>query len=312
MKTLAGRVPAPPASSSPPRPAARRRRSRRARPGPRLRRAAQLSAAERDNYRAVFAALRAQRLGRRRRPARRHARRAAARRRPRDALHHAGLAPGRARAARSICSPARPICRRPATSPGSPARAAPRACPICPTPGASYGLPGQPRRARAAHRSAAMRSPTRSSRLIQPLIRDDKPVEAEALLETRSAELSDEARTAFRQRIAWVYFLNGNDARGAADRRTRPHAARPNMRSTPNGWPASPPGGWAITRRPPSISTIVASRSTDVELAAAGHYWAARADTAGGRPERVQARLRDRRPAWARPSTACSRRARSA
>ena len=36
----------------------------------------------------------------------------------------------------------------------------------------------------------------------------------------------------------------------------------------------------------------VAARTNDVELAAAGHYWAARADTAGGRPERVQARLR--------------------
>jgi len=48
--------------------------------------------------------------------------------------------------------------------------------------------------------------------LIQPLIRDDHAVEAEALLSTRIAELSDEARTAFQQRIAWVYFLNGADA----------------------------------------------------------------------------------------------------
>jgi soluble lytic murein transglycosylase-like protein len=36
----------------------------------------------------------------------------------------------------------------------------------------------------------------------------------------------------------------------------------------------------------------VAARSSDVELSAAGHYWAARADTMCGRPERVQARLR--------------------
>jgi hypothetical protein len=36
----------------------------------------------------------------------------------------------------------------------------------------------------------------------------------------------------------------------------------------------------------------VAARSTDQELSAAGHYWAARADMMCARPERVQARLR--------------------
>jgi soluble lytic murein transglycosylase-like protein len=36
----------------------------------------------------------------------------------------------------------------------------------------------------------------------------------------------------------------------------------------------------------------VASRSTDTELSAAGHYWAARADMMCGKPERVQARLK--------------------
>ena len=38
---------------------------------------------------------------------------------------------------------------------------------------------------------------------------------------------------------------------------------------------------------------IVAARSYDQELAAAGHYWASRADMMCGHPEWVQARLRN-------------------
>jgi soluble lytic murein transglycosylase len=159
-------------------------------------------------------------------------------------------------------------------------------------PGAQrlYGLAGQPRRARprAIHGDPVADA---LEPLIQPLIRDDQPFEAEALLGTRIAELSDEARTAFQQRIAWVYYLNGNDrdARRIADlARTGPteyalHA----------DWVAGL-AAWRMGDHAAAAAHFgtVGVRSTDVELAAAGHYWAARADTAGARPERVQAHLR--------------------
>ena len=153
-----------------------------------------------------------------------------------------------------------------------------------------YGLTGQPRRARPRPiRGDAVADPLEP--LIQPLIRDDQPFEAEALLNTRIAELSDEARTAFQQRIAWVYYLNGNDrdARRIADMaRTGPteyaiHA----------DWVAGL-AAWRMGDYAAAATSFgnVAARSADIEFSAAGHYWAARADTAGAHPERVQARLR--------------------
>jgi len=153
-----------------------------------------------------------------------------------------------------------------------------------------YGLAGQPRRARPRPiRGDAVADQLEP--LIQPLIRDDRPVEAEALLNTRIAELSDEARTAFQQRIAWVYYLNGYDA----DTRRIADLARngPTEHALHAEW-VSGLAAWRMGDFAAAAEHFndVASRSTDIELAAAGHYWAARADTAGARPERVQAHLR--------------------
>lgn len=151
------------------------------------------------------------------------------------------------------------------------------------------GLPGQPRRQRArAIRGDAVADALEP--LIQPLLVADQPFEAETLFNERSAELSAEARTAFQQRIAWVYFLNGNlrDARRLAELGRRGvtewalHAE----------WVAAL-AAWREGDYPAAADhfATVAARSRDIELAAAGHYWAARADTAGGRPQRVQNHL---------------------
>ncbi|HYN45437.1 MAG TPA: lytic transglycosylase domain-containing protein [Allosphingosinicella sp.] len=151
-------------------------------------------------------------------------------------------------------------------------------------------LGGQPRRARPRSiRGDAVGDALEP--LVQPLIRDDRPIEAEALLNSRIAELSDETRTAFQQRIAWVYYLNGNDrdARRIADlARTGPteYALHAEWVSGLAAWRM---GDYAAAA---GHFSTVGARSTDVEFSAAGHYWAARADTAGAHPERVQARLR--------------------
>ena len=153
-----------------------------------------------------------------------------------------------------------------------------------------YGLTGQPRRARPR----PIRGDPVADQLeplIQPLIRDDHGPEAEALLNTRIAELTDEARTAFQQRIAWVYFLNGMDAeaRRIADlARSGPTEYAVNAEWV-SGLAAWRMGDYAAAA---DHFASVATRSSDVELIAAGDYWAARAETAGGHPERVQARLR--------------------
>ena len=250
---------------------------------------AQLSAAERDNYRAVFAALHAQdwagaagRLdGMREGP-----------------LHDLARAllytmPGSPRVESG------PLTELLARAPELPqaddlarlarARGA-ETLPDLPRAQRLYGLAGQPRRARPRTiRGDAVADQLEP--LIAPLIRDDRPVEAEALLNSRSEELSEEARTAFRQRIAWVYYLNGMDAdcRRIADlARGGPteHAIHAEWVSGLAAWRM---GDYAAAAE---HFAYVATRSTDAELNAAGHYWAARADTAGARPERVQAHLR--------------------
>jgi soluble lytic murein transglycosylase len=250
---------------------------------------AQLTASERDNYRAVFAALRAQdwagaagRLdGMRAGPLHDYAR----------AMLY--TMPGSPRVE------TQPLTELIARTPDLPqaddlvrlarARGA-ESLPSIPQEHSLYGLAGQPRRARPRPiRGDAIADQLEP--LINPLLVADQPNEAEALLNTRAAELSDEARTAFQQRIAWVFYLNGRDAEA---RRIAGLARRgPTEYGIHAEW-VSGLAAWRMGDYSAAAEhfTSVAQRSSDVELASAGHYWAARADTAGGRPERVQARLR--------------------
>ena len=150
-------------------------------------------------------------------------------------------------------------------------------------------ISGQPRRARPrAIRGDAVADALEP--LIQPLLVNDQPHEAESLFNQRAAELSDESRTAFQQRIAWVFFLNGNDrdARRVAEQGARgvtEWAIHSNWVAGLAAWRMEDFAGAAEHFR------TVAGRSGDTELSAAGHFWAARAETAGRRPERVQGHL---------------------
>ncbi|MBA3677231.1 MAG: lytic transglycosylase domain-containing protein [Sphingosinicella sp.] len=127
---------------------------------------------------------------------------------------------------------------------------------------------------------------------IQPLIVADQPPAAEALLRDNELLLSPEALSAFQQRIAWSYYLTGNNqaARELALKTARQGVGEWTVHSE---WVA----GLAAWRSGDCNGAAdsfarVASRSGDVELTAAGHYWAARADMKCKRPERVQAHLR--------------------
>ena len=152
------------------------------------------------------------------------------------------------------------------------------------------GTPSQPRRGRPRAIRGDQPSATLDA-LIQPLIVADRPFEAEALLNERGVELAEEQRTEFQQRIAWSYYLTGNDraARDLANRARRGigewviHAE----------WVAGL-ASWRLGDCGEAANAFngVASRASDQELAAAGHYWAARADMMCRHPERVQGRLR--------------------
>ena len=162
--------------------------------------------------------------------------------------------------------------------------------PVLPAQQRLVPVPGQPRRARARGIRGSQEINSFDA-LVQPLIVADRPAEAEALLDARGVELPEEVRTEFQQRIAWSYYLIGDDAaaRRLADRARRGlgewvvHA----------DWVAGL-ASWRTGECEPAGQAFrsVATRSTDQELAAAGHYWAARADMACRHPERVQTHLR--------------------
>ncbi|KQN94178.1 lytic transglycosylase [Sphingomonas sp. Leaf231] len=125
---------------------------------------------------------------------------------------------------------------------------------------------------------------------MQPLVKADLGAEAQALLESTPG-LSPEAQTEWQARVAWIYFLQGLDTR-ARDLGARAAAGS-------GDWAIQ--GRWtqalAAWRQNDCATTQVefenvAARSADTDMRATALFWAARADTACGRPDRVEARLK--------------------
>jgi soluble lytic murein transglycosylase-like protein len=148
---------------------------------------------------------------------------------------------------------------------------------------------GAPRRVRA--------KPTKSDEVaaqlalrMQPFIKTDDGAAADALL-SATVGLSPEAQTEWQARVAWMYYLSGNDAR-----------VRELGTLAGGGY-----GDWAVQGRWMAALSAwrqndcraaedgvegVAARAGDVDLRAAGFYWAARADMVCGRPDRIEGRLK--------------------
>lgn len=129
------------------------------------------------------------------------------------------------------------------------------------------------------------------SQVATPLLRSDRPSEAETIVNGRLADLSPEAQAEWLQRTAWAYYLSGDDAgaRRVADR----------ARSGVGDWAvqASWVAGLAAWRQKDCQAAgtafeEVSTRARDPEMIAAGLYWTSRTDMACAHPERVEPRLR--------------------
>lgn len=147
-----------------------------------------------------------------------------------------------------------------------------------------------PQRSRA-HTTASDDAAATLGGEIVPLIKDDRPSDAEMLLVAAQDQISTDAVTEWRQRIAWSYFLTGDDA--AARRLADPARGGGGEWAVQADWVA----GLAAWRQRDYAAASqafasVAARARDSEMTAAGLFWTARADMAGGHPERVQSRLR--------------------
>ena len=122
-----------------------------------------------------------------------------------------------------------------------------------------------------------------------PLVKADAAAEAQVLLDA-TVGLGPEAQTEWQQKVAWMYFLTGDDANARALAATAANGS----------------GDWAVPARWVGALSAwragdyaaaeagfegVAARATDVDLRAAALYWASRADIAAARPDKVAQRL---------------------
>ena len=149
-------------------------------------------------------------------------------------------------------------------------------------------LGSAPRRGKVAGSEARG---TAMAAAVMPLLKNDQPNEAEAVVERAAGDLDSETLTEWQHRVAWSYYLTGDDA---AARRL---AAKASAGSGDWAAQADWVGGLAAWRQRDFIAAsekfaAAARRSSDSEMVAAGHFWAARADMASGKPEKIDARLR--------------------
>ncbi len=151
------------------------------------------------------------------------------------------------------------------------------------------GQRGQPRRQRPRPNSGDPVA-RELEPLIQPLIVDDQPAAAEAIMLSRGGELSIESRTEFEQRIAWSYYLVRQDRE--ALRLARQAARGVGDWAVHAEWVAGL-AAWRLgdCGAEQSFQTV-ARRTGDPEMMAAGYYWASRTALRCGHPERVQPHLR--------------------
>lgn len=163
--------------------------------------------------------------------------------------------------------------------------------PSIPQPQRLNWLGSRPLRARASTIKNDPAAVALSARIL-PLIKDDQPGEAERLIDDAAGTLTPEALTEWQQRVAWSYYLTGNDpaARmlgGKAQRGVGEWAVHADWVVGLAAWRSGDyrAAGEAFQR--------VAARGEDSEMRAAGLFWAARADMASGAAANVQGRLRN-------------------
>ena len=148
-------------------------------------------------------------------------------------------------------------------------------------------LPAAPRR----HRSRAVTGEPAADALrqaMEPLVKADSAIEAETLFNQVSPSLSAEARAEAAQRVAWIYYVTGQD--GEAKR-----GAESGISGASGEWAAQAQwiAGLASWRQNDCANAAAHFRAVSIsraesELIAAGAYWAARSEMACRRPHLVE------------------------
>ena len=129
------------------------------------------------------------------------------------------------------------------------------------------------------------------ARTIPERIKNDDPAGAEAPLNAVADQLTPQARDEWRQKVAWSYYIENDDAN--ALRLANECSAGSGAWSTQGAW-VKGLAAWRTRDYRTALAAFdrVAKEAPDSELRAAAYYWAARAAVAAGEPASVQSRLR--------------------
>ena len=128
---------------------------------------------------------------------------------------------------------------------------------------------------------------------IQPYINRDDPAGAESLIGPLESQLSPDGLAEARQRVAWSYYIENDDANA------RRLATRVLETGSTNDW--SVQAYWTVglaawRQNDPAAAAPafeqVARRASNDDMRAAGSYWAARAWMNAGQPARVAALMK--------------------
>ena len=126
---------------------------------------------------------------------------------------------------------------------------------------------------------------------IQPLIKDNIPFEAEAILLENDPNLSPEGRSELFQRVAWSYFITGDD--DAARRLAAIGQAGSGEWAALSDWTQGL-SAWRSRDFSAAYAAFnsAAARFQDDDKSSASHFWAARAALASGQPNFADAHLK--------------------
>ncbi|MFM7028116.1 MAG: lytic transglycosylase domain-containing protein [Chakrabartia sp.] len=150
-------------------------------------------------------------------------------------------------------------------------------------------LGSAPRRARTAQTGDPLAVSVNAR--IQPLIKENLPFEAEAIVLANEGNLTLEGRTELYQRVAWSYFITGED--DAARRLAAWGQLGVGPWAAQSAWTQGL-AAWRLGEYAESLAAFqsAAARFQDDDMEAAAHFWAARAAMAAGMPQKVDGHLR--------------------
>jgi soluble lytic murein transglycosylase len=125
---------------------------------------------------------------------------------------------------------------------------------------------------------------------IQQHIKNDDPASAEALVEAASANLSADALTELRYRVAWSYYIENDDSN--ARRIAATAKASGGEWGVQADWVFAL-SSWRLKQHADAFAAFddVAARAENEELKAAALFWSARAAMAVKQPQQIQSRL---------------------